>query len=69
MPQKNETIVSFRAPRNLKDMVAEFVKLGFHMSPSDFYRTAARNQIKTDAPDLYHQFFIPKNHEEKASDE
>lgn len=67
--EKKETIIAFRAPRVLKELVKKFVELDMHMSPSDFYRDAARNKIRQDAPDLYRQFFASqKNQEEKAKE-
>ena len=49
--------ITFRAPVTLRDLVKKYVGLDLHMNESDFYRHAAIEKIRTDAPELYREFY------------
>ncbi|HKZ94836.1 MAG TPA: hypothetical protein VJ249_09715 [Candidatus Bathyarchaeia archaeon] len=57
MAKEKDVRITFRAPQTLRDTVREFITLDMHMNESDFYRDAAREKIKSDAPDLYRKLF------------
>ncbi len=54
---EKDKIITFRAPGTLKRLVEKYVALDLHMNPSDFYRHAAIEKIKRDAPELYKELF------------
>ncbi|MEM2293924.1 MAG: hypothetical protein QXG39_05110 [Candidatus Aenigmatarchaeota archaeon] len=49
--------VSFRIPRNLKEVIQAYLRHDLHMNLSDFFRDALREKIQRDAPELYRQLF------------
>ena len=58
--EEHMTQVSFRIPKSLKELVEKFVAQDCHVNPSDFFREALRDKIKTEAPELYAQLFKEK---------
>jgi len=58
MRNEKETIqVSFRMPKNLKEIIETYLKHDLHMNLSDFFRDALREKIQRDAPELYRRLF------------
>jgi len=57
MVKVKDVRITFRAPTTLRDAVKDFITMDMHMNESDFYRDAAREKIKDDAPDLYKKLF------------
>ena len=58
MQNEKEIIqVSFRIPKNLKEIIEEYLKHDLHMNLSDFFRDALREKIQRDAPELYRRLF------------
>jgi hypothetical protein len=53
MVKEKDSRITFRAPTTLRYVVKEFIIRDMYMNESDFYRDAAREKIKNDAPDLY----------------
>ena len=49
--------ISARIPRNLKELMRQFVALDAHINESDLIRDAIREKIQRDAPELYRQLF------------
>ena len=49
--------ITFRAPTTLRDLVRKYIDLDVHMNESDFYRHAAIEKIRRDAPKLYKSLF------------
>ena len=49
--------ITFRARVTLRNLVRKYVGLDLHMNESEFYRHAAIEKIKNDAPELYHEFY------------
>ena len=66
--EKQGIRITFRAPITFREVVREFIAKDMHMNESDFYRDAAREKIKIDAPELYKKLFAEVgNHETIAS--
>lgn len=49
--------ITFRAPAKLRDLVRKYIELDLHMNESEFYRHAAVEKIRNDAPELYKKLF------------
>jgi Arc/MetJ-type ribon-helix-helix transcriptional regulator len=54
---KNEASITVRVPRNLKDLVRQFVAKDTHINESDFVRDAVREKILREAPELFKRLF------------
>ena len=65
MGQRVHTIITFKAPRSLKELIDKYIDQDTHLSRSDFLRDAAREKIQRDAPDLYHELFKEKRRNER----
>jgi len=63
MEKENLAELHVRIPRNLKDIMKEFVQLDAHKDISEFTRDAIREKIKRDAPRLYRKLFAEKETE------
>ena len=49
--------ISLRVPLTLKELIQEFIARDTHINESDFVRSAIREKIKSDAPELYQNLF------------
>ena len=49
--------LNLRVPRNLKDLMKQFIALDTHKDLSELTRDAIREKIRQDAPELFAQLF------------
>jgi Arc/MetJ-type ribon-helix-helix transcriptional regulator len=63
MEKENLAELHVRIPRNLKDLMKEYVQLDAHKDISELTRDALREKIKRDAPRLYKKLFEEKETE------
>jgi len=57
--------ISARIPRNLKELMQQFVALDAHINESDLIRDAIREKIQREAPELYRQLFQKASSDER----
>lgn len=55
--EKETTIVAFRATKKFKELMEEYVLKDTHASLSDFVRSAIREKIQRDSPQLIRTLF------------
>ena len=64
---KNEVRINARIPRNLKDLMQQFIARDTHINESDLVRDAIREKIQREAPDLYRRLFENSPKENSAN--
>lgn len=59
---KNNGMIALnvRIPRNLKDLMKEYIALDAHKDLSELTRDALREKIQREAPELYKKLFKEK---------
>jgi len=57
MEQERLVQLNVRIPRNLKELMKEYIELDAHKDISEFTRDALREKIQRDAPSLYKKQF------------
>lgn len=57
--------LNVRVPRNLKELMKEYLSLDAHKDLSELTRDALREKIQRDAPTLYKKLFEPTEEEPK----